>query len=77
MAKILIKFKNQPENMSSEQLFEDKQHLDDWISGNDSIIINPVLTSQKLTFERSGHTAENPNLCEGTIIVVADDFKNY
>lgn len=66
MAKLLLTFNEPPTNMWPTQLFDDKNHLNDWLKENEDKFKNPVITKTKLTFEGGSATIEEK----------PDDFTN-
>ena len=68
MAKLLLTLTNPPDGMNESQLFENVEHLDNWISELETV-----------GFLSNVETTENSfssDQCSGTIESKSDDFTN-
>ena len=62
MAKLLVKFTNAPDGVNPEQLFDDKNHLTEWINADDSKFTGVKITKSTITFDGGSATIEEkPN----------------
>lgn len=87
--KLLLTLDNPPAGMHGSQLFDDREHLDEWLEANKDHLKLLDVTDSAITYgekneQKEGESAKEykarlkkegeGTICTGTIKPVADDF---